>query len=246
MPGTPSRPIDQTQTWGRSIESFEMYLARDKANVFDTPEVALSRYLSAQLREEGAKLIGIPMPDPIMGLLDYMNEENNRAQELLFAQLALLIAKNPVPADALVKGLRLNREAYPVFTGSAGFSYTFGDQDPTLPCQSVTWGRSIETFQAFRVRHGGPFANDSVAVGFYLRDQLRLEGKRASQRTFNHPVCGLMAYMAEDNNRAQELMLAYLALTLMHDQVLAAAVLMGYRIERGLPAAYVEATRCYG
>ena len=115
-----------------------------------------------------------------------------------------------------------------------------------LPNQSNTWGRPIESFDAWRARQTTVFVSDAAAIGCYLRDQLRHEVEGMKQVSFNNPILGLLSHLGEANNRAQELLYAYQALTMADDQGPAQRVLAGVRLNPNLHPDYVERTRCYG
>lgn len=115
-----------------------------------------------------------------------------------------------------------------------------------LPNQSTTWGYQIESFDAWRERQASSFVSDATAIGGYLQDQLRGESEGMKDITFNNPILGMVSYLGEANNRAQELLYAYLALTVAGDQGPARRVLDGQRLNPNLHPDYVERTCCYG
>lgn len=115
-----------------------------------------------------------------------------------------------------------------------------------LPNQSTTWDRPIEPFDAWRERQAASFVSEATAIACYLQDQLRQEGQTMEVLSQNSPILGLVSYLGESNNRAQELLYAYLALTVAGDQGPARSVLAGQRLNPNLHPDYVERTRCYG
>lgn len=115
-----------------------------------------------------------------------------------------------------------------------------------LPNQSTTWGKEIEEFHDWKMRQSSVFASEAVALGQYLQAQLREEGKGLSGLTFNNILTGLPEWLGENNNRAQELLYAYFALTVERIELPARWVVEGIRLTPGLHPDYVARTRCYG
>lgn len=115
-----------------------------------------------------------------------------------------------------------------------------------LPYQSTTWGHPIESFDTWRELQAASFVSEATAICCYLQDQLRGESESMKQITFKNPILGLVSHLGEFNNRAQELLYAYLALTVAGDQGPARRVLDGQRPNLNLHPDYVERTRCYG
>jgi len=114
-----------------------------------------------------------------------------------------------------------------------------------LPNQTVTWGRDIESYDVWLSRQTSRFS-ETAGLLMYLTDQLRCESADLSNVRFSNPVLGLMSYFSETNNRAAELMFAYLALTLTRDAGPARALVAGQRLHKGLHPEYVAKTKCYG
>lgn len=118
-----------------------------------------------------------------------------------------------------------------------------------LPNQKTTWGAlsvSVEEFSDWQSRTQGRYASESAELLAYLSDQLKVEGAALKGSTFNHPVLGLLSYMSTSNNRMQELLFAYLALTVANDCEPARKLIAGQRLKGGLHPEYVAATCCYG
>lgn len=115
-----------------------------------------------------------------------------------------------------------------------------------LPNQTSTWGRPIESFEAWQAKQGRAFASETTAIVCYLQDQLRLESEDIKNVSFNNPVLGLLSHLGESNNRALELLYAHLALSVSGDVGPARRLLAGLRLNPNLHPEYVERTRCYG
>lgn len=109
-----------------------------------------------------------------------------------------------------------------------------------LPNQNTSWGLPIESFEAWRERQTASFVSEATAICRYLQDQLRQESEGIRQVSFNDPILGLVSYLGEADNRAQELLYAYLALTVAGDQGPAQRVLTGQRLNPNLHPDYVE------
>lgn len=114
-----------------------------------------------------------------------------------------------------------------------------------LPNQSATWGKPIEEFHDWKMRHSTIFASDAVALCLYLQEQLKQEGKGLSGLDFNNILTGLPNWLGENNNRAHELLYAYLALTVERNELPARRLVEGIRLVPGLHPDYVARTRCY-
>lgn len=118
-----------------------------------------------------------------------------------------------------------------------------------LPNQKTTWGAlsaSVEEFSDWQKRTQGSYGDESAELLAYISDQLNVEGAALKGSTFNHPVLGLLSYMSANNNRMQELLFAYLALTVANDCEPAQKLIAGQRLKGGLHPDYVAATCCYG
>ena len=118
-----------------------------------------------------------------------------------------------------------------------------------LPNQQVTWrylSKSVEEFADWQKRTNGKWADERTELLVYLQDQLRLEGEALNGGSFNHQVLGLLSYMSEQNNRMQELLLAYLSIAVARDIGPAKKIVAGHRLAGGLHPEYVAETRCYG
>jgi hypothetical protein len=115
-----------------------------------------------------------------------------------------------------------------------------------LPNQSNTWGRRIEDFSEWKARVSPKCDSELTELGLYLSDQLVIEGAMMRDVKFNAPLLGLINYLGDIDGRAPELLLAYLALTVMGDGAPAHRLIAGQRLQLGLHPEYVERTRCYG
>lgn len=114
-----------------------------------------------------------------------------------------------------------------------------------LPNQSTTWGRPIEEYDDWKKRQTYVFASEAVALGSYLQEQLKEEGKGLPKLKFNNILVGLPEWLGENHNRAQELLYAYLALTVERNELPAMRIVQGIRLTPGLHPDYVARTRCY-
>lgn len=106
---------NQKTTWGAlsaSVEEFSDWQKRTNRK-YGSEASELMAYLSDQLNAEGAELRGSTFNHPVLGLLSHMSEKNNRMQELLFAYLALAVAKDSDPAKKLIAGQRLAGALHP-------------------------------------------------------------------------------------------------------------------------------------
>lgn len=115
-----------------------------------------------------------------------------------------------------------------------------------LPHQAMTWDRPIESFEDWKAKQTATFASEKAALVSYLHAQLKSESAEMGKVEFTNPILGLVSYLGETNNRAQELLYAYLALTVSDDVGPARAVIAGRRLNPHLHPEYVERTRCYG
>lgn len=115
-----------------------------------------------------------------------------------------------------------------------------------LPNQSVTWGKEVESFDDWKLRQSCVYASEGAALGMYLQEQLRIEGESLPKLKFKNVLVGLPEWLGENNNRAQELLYAYLALTVERNETPARMLIKGLRLMPGLHPDYVARTRCYG
>lgn len=117
-----------------------------------------------------------------------------------------------------------------------------------LPNQTTTWGRPIESFEDWNARESQRFnfASEMGALQAYLTDQLKVESADMVGLRFNHPILGLVAHLGERDNRARELLYAYMALTVAGDAGPAHALIAGQRLNPHLHDEYVARTCCYG
>lgn len=121
-------------------------------------------------------------------------------------------------------------------------------QVETLPNQQVTWGAlsdSIEEFSDWQKRASREFASAEAELLAYLTDQLQAEAAPLVGARFNHPVLGLLSHMSKKGNRMQELMYAYLAITVAQDCEPAQRLIAGQRLQPGLHPDYINETQCY-
>lgn len=101
---------NQEATWaGLSgvVEEFSAWRQRTNRR-YASEDAELLCYLGNQLKAEGAPLVGARTNHPVLGLLSYMSESNNRMQELLLAYLSLAVARDSEPAQKLIAGQRLH------------------------------------------------------------------------------------------------------------------------------------------
>lgn len=115
-----------------------------------------------------------------------------------------------------------------------------------LPNQTKTWGHDIESFEDWKGKQATTFASDRGALVAYLADQLKIESVDMANVKFTNPILGLVNYLGEKNNRAHEMLYAYLALTIADDDRPALAIINGRRLNPHLHPEYVDTTRCYG
>jgi len=115
-----------------------------------------------------------------------------------------------------------------------------------LPNQTTTWGHEVESFEDWKGKQTATFASDRGALVAYLAAQLKIESGDMVNVKFTHPILGLVSYLGEKNNRAHELLYAYLALTVADDDGPALALISGRRLNPHLHPEYVHETRCYG
>lgn len=111
---------NQQTTWGALSSNVEEFSEWKKRTGEEYPsEVAeLLAYLSHQLKLEGAEPGCGNFNHPVLGLLSYMSESNNRMRELLFAYLSLSVANNDEPARKLVAGQRLTTGLHPDYVAA--------------------------------------------------------------------------------------------------------------------------------
>jgi len=115
-----------------------------------------------------------------------------------------------------------------------------------LPNQSVTWGRDIVSFDAWLAGSESLYASRAAALVGYLQAQIIAASPELVGREFHHAALGVVAHLSLHNNRAQELLYAYLALTVGGDPEPANKLIAGHRLNPNLHPEYVQATRCYG
>lgn len=117
----------------------------------------------------------------------------------------------------------------------------------TLPNQTTTWAgisNKVQEFHEWEKTYPFNCADEHTKLACYLIDQIKAESRNLMD--FNHPVLGLISFMNEQNNRLQELLLAYLTLTVTGDNSHALALIKGERLHINLNTSYVNATKCYG
>lgn len=118
-----------------------------------------------------------------------------------------------------------------------------------LPNQRTTWAklsRAVEEFDAWKQRTKHRYASHDAELLCYLADQLQAEGVSLESVQLGHPVLGLLSHMSESNSRMQELLFAYLSLSVARDGEPAQKLIAGQRLHVGLDPSYVAATQCYG
>ncbi len=106
---------NQQTTWealSLNVEEFADWKKRTGVK-YASENAELLAYLLDQLKTEGAEPGCGNFNHPVLGLLSYMSESNNRMRELLFAYLALSVANNDEPARKLVAGQRLTTGLHP-------------------------------------------------------------------------------------------------------------------------------------
>lgn len=120
MSNNKSQLPNQQATWGAlstSVEEFSSWQQRT-GDSYATEEAELLCYLSDQLKQEGATLVGTKFNHPVLGLLSFMSESNNRMNELLFAYLAIAVAGDSTPAKKLIAGQRLTIGLHPEYVAA--------------------------------------------------------------------------------------------------------------------------------
>lgn len=116
----------------------------------------------------------------------------------------------------------------------------------TLPNQTTTStgiSNKVQEFHEWEKTYPFNCADETTKLICYLIDQIKAESRNLPN--FNHPVVGLISFMNEQNNRLQELLLAYLTLTVTGDNSHALALIRGERLHINLNASYVKAINCY-
>jgi hypothetical protein len=111
---------NQKMTWSAhsaSVEEFADWQQRTAGN-YASEDTELLVYLSDQLKIEGGALTGMKLNHPVLGLLSYASESNNRLQEFLFAYLAIVVANDTQPAKKLIAGQRLKLKLHPDYVAS--------------------------------------------------------------------------------------------------------------------------------
>ncbi|MGC0155255.1 hypothetical protein ACPRNU_22575 [Chromobacterium vaccinii] len=116
----------------------------------------------------------------------------------------------------------------------------------SLPNPSRTWGKPIETFEAWHARVQPKGANPETDQLLYLTEQLREEGNVLREMHFNHPLLGLLSQLSEQMPRTRELLYAYLAYVVADDAEPMQRAIAGQRLQPDLHPEYVTATACYG
>lgn len=123
---------NQTATWAGlsgAVEEFSAWRQRTNRR-YDSEDTELLCYLSDQLKVEGAALVGGSMNHPVLGLLSYMSESNNRMQELLLAYLSLAVARDSGLAQKLIAGQRLHVGLDPSYVAA---TRCYGVQETETP-----------------------------------------------------------------------------------------------------------------
>lgn len=115
-----------------------------------------------------------------------------------------------------------------------------------LPNASATWGKPIEAFEAWHARTTPKGASLEVDQFLYLTEQLKEEGFSLRDVRFNHPLLGLLNHLGEGQQRARELLYAYLAYAVAGEAEPMQRVITGERLQPDLHPDYVAATACYG
>lgn len=91
-------------------------------------------------------------------------------------------------------------------------------------------------FAVWRQDQTCQFSSEETELVMFLLDQLRQRGNTLVGLRFNHPVLGLISHMSEKDFRMQELLLAYLALTVSGDSGPVKRLLAGQRLRSASPA----------
>lgn len=105
-------------------------------------------------------------------------------------------------------------------------------------CETMTAPRVLDqnAFALWKQAQTSQYSSEEGELAGFLTDQLRKQGSVLVGSHFNHPVLGLISYMSEKDFRLQELMLAYLALTVSGDITPAKRLLAGQRLRQAPPA----------
>lgn len=106
---------NQSNTWrtlSNCVDEFPAWQKRVGLR-FASVEAELMAYLTDQLHDEGADLVGARFVHPVLGLLSHMAREGSRIQELTYAYLAIAVAQDCSPALRLIAGQRLQVGLHP-------------------------------------------------------------------------------------------------------------------------------------
>lgn len=104
-------------TWGKPIEAFDAWQARVEPNG-TCPETDQLLYLTAQLKEEGVALQDVRFNHPLLGLLNYLDEQQPRVRELLYAYLAYVVTGDTGPMQQTIAGQRLQPDLHPDYVAA--------------------------------------------------------------------------------------------------------------------------------
>lgn len=122
---------NQKTTWESlrpGVEEFAQWHERTK-DQYHGEHVDIMHYLLEQMSIEGDSLKGVTFNNPIVGLVNYMGEQNNRLSELILAYLSITVAGDIGPAKRLIAGHRLQIGLHPEYVAA---THCYGDQQDTI------------------------------------------------------------------------------------------------------------------